>query len=125
MWVRVRGWRVVSAGTDAAARLTLRHTESGVPYVRPSLGVPDPATGRPMRVYRSFPGMTDEQAADAAIAAVRKLGEDVGIPKTCKGLVEEDLDQLAKDALADACYPGNPREATPEQVKDMFRKIMA
>jgi lactaldehyde reductase len=70
-------------------------------------------------------GMTDDEAADAAIAAVRKLSEDVNIPKTCKGLVEEDLDQLAKDALADACYPGNPREATPEQVKDMFRKIMA
>ena len=57
----------MSAGTDAAARLTLRHTESGVPYVRPSLGVPDPATGRPMRVYRSFPGMTDEQAMAAAL----------------------------------------------------------
>jgi lactaldehyde reductase len=70
-------------------------------------------------------GMSTEEAADAAIAAVRKLSEDVNIPKTCKGLVEEDLDQLAKDALADACYPGNPREATPEQVKDMFRKIMA
>jgi lactaldehyde reductase len=70
-------------------------------------------------------GMTDDEAADAAIAAVRKLSGDVSIPKTCKGLVEEDLDQLAKDALADACYPGNPREATPEQVKDMFRKIMA
>lgn len=69
-------------------------------------------------------GMTDEQAADAAIAAVRKLGEDVGIPRTCKGLVEADLDQLAADALADACYPGNPREATAEQVKDMFRQIM-
>ncbi|MGO5267776.1 lactaldehyde reductase [Parafannyhessea umbonata] len=78
---------------------------------------------RAMGVYEE--GMTDEQAADAAIAAVRKLGEDVGIPKTCKGLVEEDLDQLAADALADACYPGNPREATPEQVKEMFRQIMA
>ena len=55
---------------------------------------------------------------------MRKLGEDVGIPRTCKGLVEADLDQLAADALADACYPGNPREATPEQVKDMFRQIM-
>ncbi|MDD5799880.1 MAG: lactaldehyde reductase [Coriobacteriales bacterium] len=70
-------------------------------------------------------GMTDDQAADAAIVAVKQLSEDVDIPKTCKGLVEEDLDQLAKDALADACYPGNPREATPEQVKDLFRKIMA
>ena len=70
-------------------------------------------------------GMSTEEAADAAIAAVRRLSHDVEIPTTCKGLVEEDLDQLAKDALADACYPGNPREATPEQVKDMFRMIMA
>ena len=70
-------------------------------------------------------GMSDEEAADAAIAAVRQLGEDVGIPKTCKGLVEEDLDQLAKDALADACYPGNPREASLDEVKDMFCQIMA
>lgn len=69
-------------------------------------------------------GMSEDEAADAAIAAVRQLSEDVDIPKTCKGLVEKDLDQLAADALADACYPGNPREATPEQVKDLFRKIM-
>ena len=70
-------------------------------------------------------GMSTEEAADAAIAAVRRLSEDVSIPKTCRGLVEEDLDQLADDALADACYPGNPREATHEQVKELFRKIMA
>ena len=69
-------------------------------------------------------GMTDEEAAAAGIAAVRQLGEDVGIPKTCKGLVEEDLDQLATDALNDACYPGNPREATHEEVVELFRKIM-
>ena len=49
----------------------------------------------------------------------------MNIPKTCKGLVEEDLDQLATDALADACYPGNPREADHETVKLLFRKIMA
>lgn len=37
---------------------------------------------------------------------------------------EEDLDQLATDALADACYPGNPREVTKEQVIELFRKLM-
>jgi len=37
---------------------------------------------------------------------------------------EEDLDQLAIDSLNDACYPGNPREATKEQVIEMFRKLM-
>ena len=58
-------------------------------------------------------------------AAVEKLSEDVGIPKTLDKIREEDLDQLAEDALNDACYPGNPREATKEQVKELFRKIMA
>ena len=70
-------------------------------------------------------GMTTDEAADAAIAAVRQLSADVNIPKTCDGLVEADLDQLASDALADACYPGNPREADHETVKNLFRKIMA
>ena len=70
-------------------------------------------------------GMSTEEAADAAIAAVRKLSEDVGIPATCNGLVEEDLDQLADDAMADACFPGNPKPATHEEVVELFRKTMA
>lgn len=70
-------------------------------------------------------GMSTDEAADAAIEAVRQLSADVNIPKTCDGLVEADLDQLADDALADACYPGNPREADHETVKELFRKIMA
>ena len=65
-------------------------------------------------------GMSTDEAADAAIAAVRQLSADVNIPKTCDGLVEADLDQLASDALADACYPGNPREADHETVKELF-----
>ncbi len=68
--------------------------------------------------------MTQEEYRDAAIAAVRKLSQDVGIPEKNEKIREEDLDQLAKDALADACYPGNPREATKEQVIEMFRKLM-
>ena len=70
-------------------------------------------------------GMSTEEAADAAIAAVRKLSEDVEIPKTCAGLVAGDLEQLACDAMADACFPGNPREADHDQVVELFRKIMA
>ncbi len=69
--------------------------------------------------------MTQEEYRDAAIAAVKKLSEDVGIPTTLDKIKEEDLDQLATDALNDACYPGNPREATKEQVIEMFRMLMA
>ena len=70
-------------------------------------------------------GMSDEEAADAAIAAVRQLSADVNIKPTCDGLVEEDLDQLATDAMNDACFPGNPREANHDDVVELFRKIMA
>ena len=68
--------------------------------------------------------MSEAEYRDAAIAAVKKLSEDVGIPAKNEKIREEDLDVLAKDALADACYPGNPREATKEQVISMFRQLM-
>jgi lactaldehyde reductase len=80
--------------------------------------------GRAMGV-KGIDEMPLEEAQNAAIEAVKKLSEDVGIPKTLDKIKEEDLDQIAQDALNDACYPGNPREATLEQVKDMFRKLMA
>ncbi|MFN2938368.1 lactaldehyde reductase [Lachnospiraceae bacterium YH-ros2226] len=68
--------------------------------------------------------MSQEEYRDAAIEAVKKLSKDVGIPEKNERIREEDLDQLATDALNDACYPGNPREATKEQVIDMFRQLM-
>lgn len=70
-------------------------------------------------------GMDTESAADAAIEAVRKLSSDVDIPTICEGLTEGDLDQLASDAMSDACFPGNPRDASHEEVVGLFRKIMA
>ena len=69
-------------------------------------------------------GMDSESAADAAIEAVRKLSFDVGIPTACDGLTEADLDQLASDAMFDACFPGNPRDASHEEVVGLFKKIM-
>ena len=69
-------------------------------------------------------GMTTDEAADAAIDAVKQLSADVEIPAVCEAITEEDLDQIADDALADACYPGNPREADHAAVVKLFRKIM-
>ncbi len=68
--------------------------------------------------------MTQEEYRNAAIEAVKQLSKDVGIPEKNEKIREEDLSQLADDALADACYPGNPREATKEQVIAMFRQLM-
>ncbi|OUO21316.1 lactaldehyde reductase [Collinsella sp. An307] len=70
-------------------------------------------------------GMTTDEAADAAIAAVRQLSEDVNIPKVCEAIKADELDQIADDALADACYPGNPREADHDTVVELFKQIMA
>lgn len=69
-------------------------------------------------------GMTTDEAADAAIAAVRQLSTDVDIPTVCEAITEDELDQIADDALADACYPGNPRDADHATVVELFRKIM-
>jgi lactaldehyde reductase len=68
--------------------------------------------------------MSQEEYRDAAIAAVKKLSKDVGIPTKNERIKESDLEQLATDALNDACYPGNPREANKKQVIEMFRKLM-
>jgi lactaldehyde reductase len=68
--------------------------------------------------------MSQEEYRQAAIEAVRQLSKDVGIPEKNEKIREEDLEILAADALADACYPGNPREATKEQVIEMFRMLM-
>lgn len=69
-------------------------------------------------------GMTVDGAADAAIAAVKQLSADVAISRHCDALQEQDLDQLADDAMVDACFGGNPREATHDDVVGLFRKIM-
>ena len=67
-------------------------------------------------------GMTQEEAA---VDAVKKLGEDVGIEMTLKGVVkEEDIPQLAKDAYADACRPGNPRDTSVEDIEALYRSLL-
>ena len=68
--------------------------------------------------------MSQDEYRKAAIDAVRQLGEDVGIPKTVDALKEEDLDFLAQSAAADACAPGNPKEASIDDFKAMFRRVM-
>jgi len=68
--------------------------------------------------------MDTEEYRKAAIDAVRKLSADVGIPTKLEALKEEDLPFLAESAAADACAPGNPKEASVEDFKTLFRKLM-
>ncbi len=69
-------------------------------------------------------GMDQAAYRKAAINAVRQLSIDVGIPTKLEALKEEDLDFLAESAYADACRPGNPKETSVEDLKDLFRKLM-
>ncbi|MCI1930768.1 MAG: lactaldehyde reductase [Clostridia bacterium] len=79
---------------------------------------------RAMQV-KGVDSMTQEEYRKAAIDAVKQLSKDVGIPEKLTGKIkEEDLDQLAKDAYADACCPGNPKDTCVEDLKELFRKIM-
>ena len=68
--------------------------------------------------------MTPAEYRKAAIDAVKKLSADVGIPAKNDRIREEDLDVLAADAYADACRPGNPRDTSVEDLKELYRKIM-
>ena len=68
--------------------------------------------------------MSQDEYRAAAIAAVRKLSEDVGIPAKLAAIKEDDLEFLAQSAAADACAPGNPKEASIDDFKAMFRQLM-
>lgn len=75
-------------------------------------------------------GMTEEEAANAAIEAVKQLSKDVNIPQTIKELKKrgtdevlikkEDLAQLSKDAFIDPCTGGNPRKTSVEEILELY-----
>ena len=69
--------------------------------------------------------MTQEEYRKAACDAVRKLGQDVGIPADLKAIVkDEDVQFLAESAFADACRPGNPRDTSVEEIAALYRSMM-
>lgn len=40
------------------------------------------------------------------------------------GATEADLDALANDAFHDVCTPGNPRQATQEDILAIYKSLM-
>ena len=90
-----------------------------------------PATGEKYRAIAKAMGvqgvdeMSLEDARKSAVDAVKKLSADVGIPADLKEIVKpEDLDFLAQSAYDDACRPGNPRETSVEEIKELYLSLM-
>ena len=96
----------------------------GLAYNMPAAGERYRAIGRAMEVPY-IDSMNDEEAAKATIAAVKKLGADVGIPADLKEIVkDEDVQFLSESAFADACCPGNPRDTSVEEIAALYRSLM-
>ena len=69
--------------------------------------------------------MTQEEYRSAAVAAVKKLSEDVGIPADLKAIVKEsDIDFLAESAFNDVCTGGNPKDTCVEDIKELYKKLI-
>lgn len=90
-----------------------------------------PATGEKYRDIAKAMGvegvdeMTIEEARKSAIDAVKQLSADVGIPADLKDIVKpEDVDFLSQSAYDDACRPGNPRETSVEEIKQLYLSLM-
>jgi alcohol dehydrogenase len=70
--------------------------------------------------------LDNTQGAAAAIAAIRQLSGDIGIPG---GLAElgakaDDIPTLAANAMKDACGFTNPRPANQGEIEEIFRIAM-
>ena len=90
-----------------------------------------PATGEKYRNIAKAMGVTGvddmslEEARKAAVDAVKQLSHDVGIPENLKDIVKpEDVDFLAQSAYDDACRPGNPRETSVEEIKELYLSLI-
>ena len=90
-----------------------------------------PATGEKYRDIAKAMGvngvdaMSLEDARKAAIDAVKQLSVDVGIPTDLKEIVKaEDIDFLSQSAFDDACRPGNPRDTSVAEIKELYLSLM-
>ena len=90
-----------------------------------------PATGEKYREIARVMGVPNVDAMDeaayrqAAIDVIQKLADDVGIPKSLSeaGVKREDIPFLAESAFNDACTPGNPRDASMEEIIGIYESI--
>ena len=70
--------------------------------------------------------MSLSEVRDAAVQAVKQLGIDVGIPQSLTeiGMKEADVSKVSEDALRDVCTPGNPRDATVDEISALYKSML-
>ena len=71
-------------------------------------------------------GKNDKEGAEVCINAIRELAKKVNIPEGLSGLnvKDEDIPELARNALKDACGLTNPIQATHEEIVAIYRAAM-
>ncbi|WMY74636.1 lactaldehyde reductase [Buttiauxella selenatireducens] len=70
--------------------------------------------------------MSEEEASFEAILAIRALSARVGIPSGFSqlGIKTADIEGWLDNALADPCAPCNPREATRDEVRELYLEAL-
>ncbi len=68
--------------------------------------------------------LSDEEAVNKVVEAVRDLSKRLNIPQTLReiGIPEDMIPTLAKQAINDACTPGNPREVTVDDLIALYKE---
>ncbi len=71
-------------------------------------------------------GLSPEEGAKKALEAIRILSKDIHIPSGLRelGTKEEDLPTLTENALKDACGLTNPKQATHDEIMEIFRNAL-
>jgi 1,3-propanediol dehydrogenase len=105
-----------------------------LPHVVRFNAEPDPARFVPIAQALGFPGEVGrscsqalaEDAAEWAACEVRRLADELGVPKGLGeiGVMAEDLPTLSTMTMADACLSTNPREADRADIEALFRQAL-
>jgi lactaldehyde reductase len=71
----------------------------------------------------SVAGLSDEEVIKTFVSKIEELSASVGVTQTIRdyGCKEEDIDMLSQKAFEDPCAPGNPRDTSLEEFKELYR----
>ncbi len=100
-----------------------------LPHVIRFNGIAEPARFRSIAQAMGLSvqaGMPDGEAGEMVAVEVRRLADDVGVPKGLSelGVSEADVPRLSEFTMADACLSTNPRTASVRDIEALFRAAL-